>query len=241
MPDAPDYFSYRLESTKHLLADMAELAARLGSLVSFDRRGTLVWMDGFENSLSPWESQAAGTGAAVAVVTSPTYQGGYSCKLTGGSTDPWVALVQKNAQVITLNRLGVEFTFSQETSYDYIESYAFYSSGTQYITWRIRLNPATNTLQYKDAAGAWQTFAAWKFADENKCRFHTLKYVVDLDTHEFVRCFLDRNVYVFSGEKPQVSAVVDNPSLLIRFSVYSRAGFNDVVYVDNAIVTADEP
>ena len=55
---APDWFGTTPQGMVHRVADLAELAARLGSPDVFDRRGNVLFMDSFENGQNNWSHGA---------------------------------------------------------------------------------------------------------------------------------------------------------------------------------------
>ncbi|GAI49683.1 unnamed protein product, partial [marine sediment metagenome] len=58
----PDYGSSAVKEVAGTLADMGELAARLSSIVEYDRRGDVVYLDDFEEPVLKWSPLAAGAG-----------------------------------------------------------------------------------------------------------------------------------------------------------------------------------
>ena len=50
----PDYGTQGPVSTVHSIQDLGELAVRLGSIVTFDRRGNVLWLDGFDSGIGAW-------------------------------------------------------------------------------------------------------------------------------------------------------------------------------------------
>ena len=63
--ETPDYGRLSAQATVFPVTDLGELAARLGSIVSHDRRGDVIWLDGFEDGLDKWQPTTSGSGAAV--------------------------------------------------------------------------------------------------------------------------------------------------------------------------------
>ena len=64
----------------------AELAARLGSPDTFDRRGDVLWMDDFESGLK-WRTSLLGTGSLIDLTATMAASGGKCCRLVTGSAN----------------------------------------------------------------------------------------------------------------------------------------------------------
>jgi len=237
----PDWGQATPTETISLVADLGELAVRLGALSVYDRGGNVVWADGFEFGLSPWLPQTDGTGALVEIVSEPTYSGESACKLTGGS-DGWArAGVLKRIRPPVLGRFGAELTFSIATPNDNVEIRIQHNDGVNRRRYFIKLIESTDELQYLDADGNYQKFAEYILANDDAYLFHTCKAFVDLENHEYVKFMINQQSYDLSGIACETVADTTNPRLEVTIYVTSRAGSNDVIYVDNVIITMNEP
>jgi len=87
---------------------MAELAARTGSIVTFDRQGSVVFLTDFETGMSSWESAANGTGASVGVSPEHARNGAFSVKMVGGSDGGRSAQISRAFPYPVLNKYGLE-------------------------------------------------------------------------------------------------------------------------------------
>ncbi len=110
----PDYTSKWKTQTVTAIADNAELAARLKSIVTFDRRGNIIWMDDFEGAILLWETALSGTDAAIAISAASAHQGSTSCKLTAGKTATRYAIIRKDLAPVKESRFGLECCFTVE-------------------------------------------------------------------------------------------------------------------------------
>ena len=52
---ARDFGIYAPKETIVTIEDLGELAVRLGSPVNYDRKGDVVWVDGFEDGIDKWD------------------------------------------------------------------------------------------------------------------------------------------------------------------------------------------
>jgi hypothetical protein len=240
MPDAPDFYQYRLESDKRLLNDMAELAVRLGSVVKYDRSGSMIFGDSFDNGLAPYLPQLGGTGAAADIVSATTYTSGYSVRLTAGSDGNHSAGVLKRLEPQVINMLGFEATFSLETNTYSLILIIQHNTATEKKRWMIAWKPADGALRYYDADGNYQTFATLTLPTGDEELFHTVKLVIDLETEYYSRVMVDQNRYDLSDYVGRVEIEATDPRLEFEVNNMGRSGENDIMYVDEFIVTTDE-
>ena len=198
----PDWGISQPRKTVYPVTDLAELAARLGSINTFDRRGDTVWMDDFEDNINKWNYSGSGTGWAVALSTDQALHGAKSAKLTTGNAVTNSTYIAKHHPLPVSSRLGLEISFTTDTSLSYIQFGLAYSTGTSYREASIRYIPGEpGSLQYKDETGIWTEFATTTLPDVQSL-FHTIKIVADLSSHKYTRVLLDNTEYDLSAHAP---------------------------------------
>lgn len=238
--------------------DPLEAAVNRGAVNAFYRTGRVLYVDGFEEGLSPWRQELAQTGA-IANATDFSFFGSRSVLLTPdntpGSTDP--VFIAKDIPYIRDGLYGVEFAFC----------WAADGVGTPgYFAFSFRVYDGTNENEFiiyfdhelGGNAPRIQLFDGAVFTTlvanlpgfvinhpgtlATRPRFfHIAKLVVDSSpsppTFKYLRH--NGNIYDLSSYGPQITANAQAPSLearAIAFSETAQIG----IYVDNAIVTIDE-
>lgn len=239
--DLPDNYPWLPGSTRYPLADLGELAARLGSPVTYDRRGEVVWYDIFENSLSPWNTSALGTGAVVEAVTTDTDLEGKAAKLTGGSDGVRTATLTRRFSLTSLQKVGFEVSvYYTTTGFEHILlDVARYDSVN--LHWGAIRILGTNSQEYLDSDNNYTEFATETVWGSTAPIYHNLKLVVDMDNDEYVRFLYDETEYDLSSIAIRSQASAVEPQHVIQFTVKSADGQNDIVQVGRAIVTGNEP
>lgn len=237
----PDWGLTAGQATVYQLTDLGELAVRLGSIVSFDRRGDVVWLDDFEDGANKWEVAVAGTGAAVAISTARARNGAQSILLTAGSDGARYAQIGHFQAIPSLSNLGVEFSFAHIAALDNLLLELDVNTGSRLLTPRIRYDEVNSLILYKDAAGVDQELGPSNFFTADWYRFSTIKLVVDLEAEEYVRLIVDLTVFNMAGIPlaAEDNSAAGNASTTIRNT--GDAGFNNKVYVDDVILTQNEP
>jgi len=218
----------------------AELAARLGSVVRYERSGQVSFVDSFETGLQHWDSSAGGTDAAV--VLDPCYQqsGGYSVKLTSGKTDPWNALIWHKEGGLPVGKMGYQVSFSLGSVMDTFACEMYFRDGTNRHEVHVRWSDTLMKLQVYESDTGWTTIDGPKLAFRGARSFNTMKIVADLDTGKYVRVRL--NAYQIDLSDWDVKATVDaaTPGVEFYITQTGNAGHNDSAWVDDVVMTFAE-
>lgn len=241
MPDRPDWSKYLPGSERHSLEDLSELAVRLGSPVTYDRRGEVIWFDDCRYGLAPWRVGEVGDDAEVSVVVDQTDASPYAIKLTGGSSEGNTVAIYKDYTKEVLNRVGVEFSFIALSIFDLIYLNILAKDGELTQWGQVRLTYSTGTWAYIDNNSKYQDIASpgivvgsWEF-------YHRIKLVIDLPENKYVRFQYDNNEYDLSTY-PLVSWDEPiTPRYIIDLAMVSRENYNDVIQVGRCIITGNEP
>jgi len=220
--------------------DMGENAARLGSPSVHDRRGDVVWYDDCEGTVVRWPTALVGAGSAVAQTTANQYRGDKAYRLTAGAVAGSSAQIYRRMPLPPTTRLGLESAHSYTiNTLSYAMEMIFQTATTTYTTGVKVLN--NGTLQYWNAAGAWTTFATRPWGGAFIQVWDILKFVIDTDTGEYVRCIYSDQEYDMSGLRYQTAAAAIRQYLIPRCTAYGQAAGASTVDVDNIILTQNEP
>ena len=237
----PDYGTGAPVSTVYSIQDMAELAARLGSIVTFDRRGNVLLMEDFEGSLAKaayWQYSAGGD---VSVSNLYALHGQFSCKFlapAGGFASLYYML-----PVPILSPMGVEFCFNRVDD-----------GNLEYIDLQFNLDDNTNwwyaQLRWLAATGVWRRYTAEEFPIDLSptvdyvyvnAAFHHVKLVIDYVTKKFVRLIADNLVYDLSAYSLNSGLTDAAPHIELILNVNAVAGGAAENYIDDIIITQNEP
>lgn len=231
--------------TTFSLTDVGESAARLGSIVTFDRRGDVIWLDDFENNLNKWSLAGVGVGGGVALSILAARSGASSCALTTGDViNDWRRITRETPYPV-LGRLGFEisFVYNDDIS-EYLWQMEVYTGPAG--TWtrpQVRFVPgAPPTLAIVESDGVtWTPLSITVSLAEGLQLFNTLKLVGNFLTNTYERVILNNVEYDASAHAMQSVPSVAPAHLAIHFHVATRVNSNQVVYADDAIITQNEP
>jgi hypothetical protein len=194
--------------------------------------------EGFESGITHLNTTTGGTGAAAASDATYFKNGAKSVKLTGGSDGALCAIIELWTPYPPLSKLGAEVSFAF-TVFDDFRLTARVHDGTNYHAGNLRYDHTNSRFQYYDGA-AWQTLVT-RALRINLGLWHTMKLVIDPAKNKYVRAILDYEQFDLSDKSLFSAANAESPYFISMATVMSRAGFNDIAYADNMILTRDEP
>lgn len=219
----------------------AELAAIMSPAHRYDRRGNIVLVDSFEDGLQHWYSGLAGVGAAVTHSAVRARNGTYSVKLTGGSDGPALAYISHTTSYPKPSRVGVEFSFELSGQPTQVELDLYHFDGTNMHRAFVRWVYSGGDIDYLDNTATWQTLDTGVNLSVGARLFHTMKLVYSMADVEYVRLLLDQTEYSLAGIAVHSPASAAEPCLTVSVYVSSSAGSNKYAYVDDVVVTQNEP
>lgn len=221
-------------------SDVGELAARLGSPVTHDRRGNVIWIDDFEDNLNKWRRVATGTGAGIALSAEQCLWGSQSCKMTTGITTLNTTSLRRDLPYPHLSPAGFAISFTVPPEDIRIALTVGLYNGITSYSWNIDYQRPLHILRCFTGAGN-ITFAENVNLYEI-FPFHFAKIVIDPATGRFVRFTLNSTEYDISAYSGFSAASVTFPALYVAISLFPLvAGVNMTSFVDSAIVTINEP
>ena len=237
----PDWGLAGPKETTYGLDDLGEHAVRLGSPHLWDRRGDVLELTDFREGLGCWEPWLGGVGAAVQLWTGHSRTGAYSVLCITGSTAGMFGGLVNHLPYPVLSRWGFEFSFSVGAATRFWEVGINWETPATIWHSEIRLNFLLGSLQYWN--GAWQTFAPCGPLIGGLNPRHTFKFVVDatLAQPEYVRAILNDLTHPMAGMLVNNAGAGGFPVLTVYVRHVTNVASNDEAYLDNLIVTQNEP
>ena len=226
------------------VTDLGELAARLGALDVFDRRGDVVWMDDCEDAITKrWTLAGSGAGYAAG-------QNWYYCKngvsayrLVGGSdSDRYMLLSKIMAEAPAASKVGLEYSFALDSNIEYLEIGLQSFDGAERYDYLVRYTISTKILSFYNSQAEQEEIETLDFdLFEGPPGWHTWKLVIDPDEEEPLRIMLDGWEYLINDYAPASAADAGDPGLKLHIKAGSASGQNGELYVDDILFTINEP
>lgn len=239
-----DFGMYAPKTVGATLADMADLAVRLGSIVEYDRRGDVIYIDDFETPKGKYIDASYGTGSKAILDSSVAKSGAQSIKLVTGGTINQYSRTQHYMPLSALGRLGLKVSASLHRMDAFASTFVLWLetyTGTQLVNAKIQIDVDGGILKYFDENG-WQTFesglelyALYSFI------FHNMKMVIDLDTNKYVRFLIDSLSYDLSAYSLNTSTNTRAPYSVAVFTLTDLYGRVWNCWLDDLVFTINEP
>lgn len=235
-----DYGMYAATAYGAGVSDMAELAARLGSIVTLDRRGRVILLDDCEESILKFYDGSGGTYTVTLDSTTPK-SGSQCIKLTAGALATDFANIGKRMPPLTSHRLGLEVSFSKPSANAYLALEIIRHNGADSQYGNIRIDVANKKIAYMSAWLVWTDILDIDAVRVEEFCYYPVKLVVDFDTKKFVRL-------IYAGVEYDLSAYplhtwVSYTTTLFEYAIAlgSQTVGAQSIYVDDFILTMDEP
>lgn len=238
---APDWWGTEPTATVHPIQDAGELAARLWSPVTFDRRGNVVFMDTFQDGLNKWHLGDLYENAEVHLSVVKALVGAYSARLITPDSDTLFVWIARDFQPTVESKIGAEYSYQIiDSEVDFVVGISHYTGSDEY-SYNIKFDTSAGKLYYQASNGDWVEAETGLVAGTAPTCWNTMKLVVDLSAKEYVRAvFNDTTV-------PLAGLVCPHTTIGSEAALYSHVrGHGDVsqtytAYVDRVIITQNEP
>lgn len=237
----PDYTTkYRLTRFFANIDD-AELAVRLGSPVSMDRRGSVVWYDPFETVFNKWDvDYSVGTGWT-GLSHNIANHGDSSLLIRTPDDTNAITSLSRYMNSIKGERIGLELSWCSEDDYPRIGLGYYQYDGTNYTQGIIWFYTQTDILYVQDDVPALVEVADNVGWAEELHAWYTMKVVMDLTKGKYVRAIINNDEYDISAINLTKAASVTPDQLLLQIFVWHTDNREYDVYLDDFILTTDEP
>lgn len=237
----PDYTT-KYKMTKIFASiDNNELATRLGSPVTFDRRGNVVFIEDFEGATLFWVTGGAGVGNVEALTTAWGKSGSQSCELTAGEGALGQARIYREFYIPVVGLTGIESSFTVDALTDYVQMHLRYYDGSGYISGGLRYDRANTRIEYQDHLNAWIPLIDPYTINTATAQFNTWKIVLDLSNIEYERILVNDREVDMNGIALYDTGVGGTEHFYATIGHFSADAAVKTIYIDNVILTINEP
>jgi len=217
----------------------AELAARLGSLAAYERRGQVVVTDSFEYGLGVWEV-VADAGYTFELDPVDFIHGGYSVHLnTHTADDDACNFIREYGGVPANVGVGVAFWARFVTPGKHFLFGLNLKDGSESHTGVIKGTVSDKKLWYFNSGGTYTEFGTWVPNPDPYQRFRFFKVAVDTDEDEYLYAVVDGQQYDLRGN------ACWNPgsnqyNFQASFQIIGGAADPAEAYIDSFVLTTKE-
>ena len=241
MPDRPDYVAEQTIYKGVGFTGLEELAVRLGSPMTFDRRGEILWLDTFEHYLNNW-MPFLGLDVGTTICSDDTCSiGSFSLKVTTGSVNGGLTGVYHFEPYYIASNFGFEVRFSLDSGFIKASFIMNIYSGTEYFGAELTYNKQTNMWQYYDGDAADYVDLLEEEYPTSEKLFLPVKFVVDIITKKYIRVILPSQEIDMSGKALDYALSSEAKRIEANLIASSIGTPGRVCYFDNFILTQNEP
>jgi len=236
-----DYGAQAAKSTTYSMPDMGELAARLGSPVTLDRRGDVIFYDKFDNAPLRWEIDEAFPGDDVRIVTDYAKRGEAAVRLLTDSTVLNHALIRRYWELPRASNIGIEVSHTLHADITNLVISADLYDGTRLHYARIAIHINENNLKLYTTGGAWPTIVTPLDSYNSPYMWYTPKLVWDWENKVYKRLIWNGVEYDISAYATHSVLSAVNPHIHLEIQSNGAASGVGKVYIDEVIYTQNEP
>ncbi len=237
----PDFGATSGQATSYQLTDLAELAVRLGSIVSFDRRGDVVYLEDFENGLGSWTAVAFGAGSAAGLTRVHRRSGGFGALLEAGAPAGAFAQISREIPLPAVSKVGVAAFMSWDSDAGSIDLFVEVCRGDRLFSGAVRYDVSADTIAILNSAGGYTTIASAVYLAQYIDTFTALKLVIDVETGKYVRAIVNDTSYDLRSYNCYQTGATLYAYVLPTLRLNGRTGWTPAAAVDSVIVTQNEP
>jgi len=218
-----------------------DIAARLGSIKTYDMRGRVYWMDDFEAAVLKWKTFGLGAGGSQALTTDYARNGNQSVKLTSNIGPPNISSIRHEIALPRNVKMGFEVHISMAAGFNLMDIEALLADGSTISHATVRIDEVTNQLLYLDEHDIFVDTGLDLCLSTYEDHFHAIKLVWDYETDEWLRIMYDHQELNLHRAAMRNNAWFFWPAATLSISNYGDNVNNVPVYVDDAILTVMEP
>ncbi len=241
IPDLPDNYPWLPGSERFPVADIGELAARMGSPVTYDRRGEVLWYDIFERGVAGWTEETGGNDGTLRVTADRPLIGAYAALLSSPSSGGVNVAMTRYLNPAKVNKWGIEVAFAFTTVFDYFVIEMNWIDGTNIWYGSIKVDHDDADVSYLTTLTTWTKIADIEIITLAAGMYNRIKLVCDFDSGNFERIMINQVEYPLSDVAMLKRTSALGPYSNLNLSFYGNINNVRTMKVDSVIITANEP
>ena len=237
----PDYGVASPTKTIYTFQDIGELAARLGSVNTFDRRGNVMWIEDFEHTLKRWIYYTWNAEGDMQHTAEAARSGSFSVKLLSPTTVDKSTWMYHARPLPVPSKIGLEFSYSSFYEIKYLYALITLRDYDGQYRYQLRYDRYNRTLAYLNSGGGYTNLSGTPSHEMLTYCWNTIKLVVDYEKLKYVRALLNNFSWDLKNISGQFDAASYTPALGIEIRITNRTAGQHYIYIDDVILTQNEP
>ncbi len=236
-----DFGMYAAKETVGSLSDMGELAARLGSIVTLDRRGDVILLEDFEAPILSWTGVGDGDDDVQRLYPGKAFMGSQCLLLLTSTTAGNESYIARRFFATPDQRYGLEARIQFLVTYTYTDLWIDIYTGSKCYEARWRYDNVNFRLLILDSTNNWKEVATGIKAGTTHEEWWPSKLVVDSLTMKYVRGLFLGVEYDLSDESMRRRDSEVPFAIGLGVLVETAANQQQGAFFDNLIITQNEP
>lgn len=237
----PDWWGAGSGETTFGLQDMAELAARLGSIVTFDRRGDVVFLDSFDSGLSGWSVKSVVSASDAYPVVYPTRSPGLAITLVTPATIADFESIYRVFPLPVLGKIGIECSFTPVANLALVVLVLEYFDGVNMHNFQVGYDHTVGEVYVAATGPTFPTIGSPGIQRAYGGSMCVFKAVVNILTLKYSRVLFNEHTYDGSAYAPPPTGTNTPASLIVDLQAWAATNANIAVTIDDFILTQNEP
>jgi len=237
----PDFGAYAAKTDIGSVSDMAELAVRLGSIVTLDRRGDVIFLEDFEAPILNWSGEGDGALDEQRLYPDKAYMGSQCLYLATSATTDNKSYIARRFHATPNQRYGLEARIALVTTSAYYDIEIWFYTGSKVYKAEWRYDAVNDKLLIWDSTGNWKEIAVEIEAGVLREEWWPSKLVIDSKTKKYVRGLFLGIEYALSDESMEEDDSDVPPGIQVAVEVVTPADAQRGAFYDNLILTQNEP
>lgn len=221
--------------------DIGELAVRLGSIVSFNREGNVIFLDDFNQTLTAWIIDAPSGVADVYPVCYPTVNGGIAICLKTDAPEFSVTAIEHVLHYPVRGGIGLELAFLPVPNFDWLELTVIFYDGVDATKIKLGYDHPLGLIRLYTESDGWITLTTVGTQREADGSFVRIKVVGNILTGLYTRVIFNGVEYDASAYDLVIIDDVIKQSMSILIEAVNTAAGSAEVVIDDVILTQNEP
>jgi len=218
-----------------------ELAVRQGSIVNYNRQGNVLWMDDFQSTTWKWKASYVGGAGASARSVETAHQGDACAKLTVVNVQDARAMMWKRLMYSKTGNIGLSAAFTADLDIVSLMFSCMIYTGTTVYRMFLKFNFGDYEITVMNNQGQWIVIENTFDPIQDIDFFYQFKLIGDFEGYKYSKLFFRDVEYDLSAIAMSYVASGTYPHLRIEAEITNGEAVEHFLYIDNVIVTQNEP
>ena len=236
-----DYGALAAKETTAAVSDMGEVAARLGSIVTYDKRGDVVDFDSCEDAVLRWAVYPGTVNDYARLDSTSVKSGSQAIRLHSDNVSGAGVTITRGIPVLASKRLGFEVSFSRLSTGVNLQLLIYYFTGVKYYLAALKLDNFIRKLYVWNIAGGWTEVADSGYLFEMNFLFSTVKLVADFEALLYQRLLFNPYEHDISSIPLYSFLNTAAPHIMMHISLNNLDAAGGDVWIEDIVWTQAEP